>query len=52
MELFDLCSSFLLSSVLPSLATGALTGIGSAVGSKVVDKISGSGVMYLKRNGM
>jgi hypothetical protein len=43
---------FLLSSVLPSLATGVLSGVGSAAGSKVVDKISGSGVMYLKKNGM
>ena len=43
---------FLLSSVLPSLATGLLSGVGSAAGSKVVDKISGSGVMYLKKNGM
>src|SRR6218665_1064243 len=37
---------FLLSSVLPSLATMALTGIGSAAASNVVDKISGSGVVY------
>lgn len=43
---------FLLSSVLPSIATGALTGIGATTGSKVVDKISGSGVMYLKKNGI
>lgn len=43
---------FLLSSVLPSLATGLLSGVGSAAGSKVVDKLSGSGVMYLKKNGM
>jgi len=43
---------FLLSSVLPSLATGMLSGVGSAAGSKVVDKISGSGVMYLKKNGV
>lgn len=42
---------FLLSSVLPSLATGALTGIGTAAASKVVDKISGSGVLYVKRGG-
>jgi hypothetical protein len=41
-----------LSSVLLSLATGLLSGVGSAAGSKVVDKISGSGVMYLKKNGM
>ena len=43
---------FLLSRVIPSLATGVLSGIGSEAGSKVVDKISGSGVMYLKKNGM
>src|SRR6218665_2912074 len=40
---------FLLSSVLPGLATGALTGIGSAAASKVVDKISGSGVVYVQK---
>src|SRR6218665_1582254 len=42
---------FLLSSILPGLATGALTGIGSAAVSKVVDKISGSGVVYVKKGG-
>src|SRR6218665_1374190 len=42
---------FLLSSVLPSLATGALTVIGSAAASKVVDKISGPGVIYVKKGG-
>ena len=42
---------FLMSSVLPGLATGLLTGVGAAAGSKVVDKISGSGVLYLKKNG-
>ncbi len=43
---------FLLSSILPSLATGALTGVGAAAGSKIVDKISGSGdVLYWKKNG-
>jgi hypothetical protein len=36
---------FLLGSVLPSLAQGALGGLGAAAGSKLVDKISGSGVM-------
>ena len=42
---------FLLSSVLPSLATGALTGVGAAAGSKIVDKISRSGgVLSLKKN--
>jgi hypothetical protein len=40
---------FLLSSVLPSLATGLLSGVGSAAGSKVVE---GSGVVYVKKNGM
>lgn len=43
---------FLLSSVIPSLATGLLGGIGAATGTKVVDKISGSGIMYLKKNGL
>ena len=43
---------FLLSNAVPALATGLLSGVGSAAGSKVVDKISGSGVMYLKKNGM
>ena len=42
---------FLMSSVLPGLATGLLTGVGAAAGSKVVNKISGSGVMYLKKHG-
>src|SRR6188768_585040 len=40
---------FLLSSVLPGLATGALAGVGSAAASKVIDKISGSGVIYIRR---
>ena len=40
---------FVLSSLLPSLATGAMAGIGSAAASKVVDKISGSGVLYVRR---
>jgi len=42
---------FLLSNVLPSLATGALAGIGSAAGSTAVNKIAGSGVIYMKKNG-
>lgn len=46
---------FLASSVLPALATGALTGVGAAAGSKIVDKISGnglgSGIVYIKRGG-
>ena len=52
LPLLATAGKFLLSSVLPSLATGLLSGVGSAAGSKVVDKISGSGVMYLKKNGM
>src|SRR5678815_5466746 len=43
---------FLLSSMLPSLAQGAMAGIGSAAASKVVDKISGSGVLYINKNGI
>jgi hypothetical protein len=42
---------FLLSSVIPSLAQGALSGLGSAATSKLVDKISGSGVLYVKKGG-
>ena len=57
---------FLLSSVLPTLATGVLSGVGQAAGSTVVNKIAGSGnrcfatgsgtgsgnhVMYLKKDG-
>lgn len=41
----------LASSVLPALATGALTGVGAAAGSKVVDAIAGKGVVYVKRGG-
>src|SRR5678815_578203 len=40
---------FLLSSVLPGIATGALSGLGSAAASKVIDKISGSGAIYIRR---
>src|SRR6218665_375139 len=47
----DTAGKFLLSSVLPSLETGALTGIGSAAASKVVNKISGSGVVYVQKGG-
>ena len=47
-----IAGKFLLSSVLPSLAIGALTDVGAAAGSKIVDKISrSSGVLYLKKNG-
>ena len=37
---------FLLSSALPSLVQGALQGVGSATGSKIVDKIPGNGVVF------
>jgi len=43
---------FLISSLLPSLATGAVAGIGSAAASKIVDKISGSGVLYINKGGI
>lgn len=43
---------FLLSSVLPTLATGALAGVGQAVGSTAVNKIAGNGIVYVKKNGM
>jgi len=43
---------FLVSNVLPKLATGALAGIGAAAGSKAVDKVVGSNVLYVKRDGM
>jgi hypothetical protein len=40
---------FVLSKVLPSLATGTLSGLGSAAATKLVDKITGSGVLYVKK---
>lgn len=43
---------FLLSSVLPTLATGLLSGVGQAAGSTVVNKIAGNGIVYVKKNGM
>jgi len=43
---------FLASSVLPSFVTGALTGIGAAAGSKAVDKIAGSRILYVKKGGL
>lgn len=43
---------FLLSSVLPTLATGVLSGVGQAAGSTVVNKIAGNGIVYVKKNGM
>ena len=41
---------FLVSKLLPSLATGALAGIGTAAGSILVHKLSG-GTIYVKRGG-
>jgi len=38
--------------LIPSLVTGAMSGLGSAATSKIVDKISGSGVAYLKKDDM
>ena len=32
-------------------ATGLLAGVGSSAGSAMVDKITGRGVVYLKKNG-
>jgi len=43
-------SQFLISKPLPSLATGALAGIGTAAGSKLIDKMSGW-TMHVKRGG-
>jgi ABC-type anion transport system duplicated permease subunit len=40
---------FLLSSVLPSLATGLLTGVGSAAGSTAVNKIAGNGIVIREK---
>ena len=42
---------FLASSVLPALATGALSGIGATADSKAVEKIAGSGILYVKKKG-
>ena len=39
---------FILSKVLPGLATGALAGVGSAAASKAIEKISGSAI-YIRR---
>ena len=45
--------SFLLKSVVPSLATGLLAGVGSSAGSAMVDKIAGRGIssVYIKKKG-
>jgi|ERR1700733_14249660 len=52
LPLLATAGKFLLSSVLPSLATGALSGLGSAATTKIVDKISGNGILYVKKGGM
>src|SRR5688572_13922725 len=50
LPLLATAGKFLLSKVLPGLATGALAGVGSAAASKVIDKISGSGgAIYIRR---
>ena len=41
--------TFLASTVLPNLLSGALQGVGSATGSKIVNKISGNGVVNIKK---
>jgi hypothetical protein len=38
--------------VLPTLATGALAGVGQAAGSAAVNKAIGNGIIYVKRNGI
>ena len=43
---------FIASKLLPSLAIGAMSGVGSATASKIVDQISGSGVMYVAKDDM
>src|SRR2546428_11024278 len=43
---------FLLSKILPSLATGAMAGIGFSAASEIVDKIKGSGGLYGNRGGI
>ena len=50
LPLLATAGKFLLSNVLPGLATGALTGLGSAATTKIIDKISGSAI-YVKRGG-
>ena len=38
--------TFIASTVLPNILSGALQGVGSATGSKTVDKISGNGLAF------
>ena len=54
LPLLGAAGSFLLKSVVPSLATGLLAGVGSTAGSAMVDKIAGRGVgntVYIKKKG-
>ena len=44
LPLLGAAGSFLLKSVVPSLATGLLAGVGSSAGSAMFDKIAGRGV--------
>lgn len=50
--MLETAGRFLLSSLLPTLATGLLSGVGQATGSTVVNKIAGNGIIYVKKNGM
>jgi hypothetical protein len=49
LPLLATAGNFILSNVLPSLAKGALSGLGSAAATKAFDKITGSGVLYVKK---
>ena len=52
LPLLGATGSFLLKSVVPSLATGLLAGVGSSAGSAMVDKIAGRGnTVYIKKKG-
>ena len=54
LPLLGAAGSFLLKSVVPSLATGLLAGVGSTAGSAMVDNIAGRGVgntVYIKKKG-
>lgn len=51
LPLLGTAGRFLLSSVVPSLATGLLSGVGAAAGNAAVNKITGNGIVYLKKNG-
>jgi hypothetical protein len=44
LPILKLAGSFIASKILPSLATGALAGVGTAAGTAAVNKITGNGV--------